>query len=182
MEKKESDKKMNKKLMTAMVIPLILIAMGGLGYAMWTDSVTKTITATAGSVDIDITGARFAGITSPATGSLVVWDENSASFTASNVFPSCIMHIEVDVMNVGTLPVTMNYTITVTVWPSECVEESGDFGYVKAGVWYSWAVPLTIDPGETVIMYNCFHFNCQDHPEIQGTTGTITVTYTGTQP
>jgi len=183
MEKKESDKKMNKKLMTAMVIPLILIAIGGLGYSVWTDSVTKTITATAGSVKIDITGARFESITSPATGGLTDFTADLARFWANNVFPSCVMHIEVDVKNVGTLPVKMSYTIAVGLpWPSECVEESENFGYVKAGTWHLWTDPLTIDPGETVIMYNCFHFNCQEHPEIQGTTTTITVTYTGTQP
>jgi hypothetical protein len=182
MEKKESDKKMNKRLMTTMVIPLIFIAISGLGYASWTDSVSKTITATAGSVDIDITDARFITISSPATGALIGFTESLARFSADNVFPSCVMHIEVDVANDGTLPVKMSYTITVTGWDPACVEKSGDFGYVKGGIWHSWADPLTIAPGETVTMYNCFHFNCQSHPEIQGTTATITVTYTGTQP
>jgi hypothetical protein len=47
-------RKMNKKLLTALLLPLMLFPMVSFAYAHWTDSVTKQIKLHAGTVEVEI--------------------------------------------------------------------------------------------------------------------------------
>jgi len=53
-KRKEVEKGMNKKLLVALILPLMLIPLTSFAYAHWTDKVTKQIKLHAGTVEVEI--------------------------------------------------------------------------------------------------------------------------------
>ena len=165
-----------------LIIPLILIAMGGLAYATWTDSVYKTVTATAGTVDIEVYYAwRKYGPTVTVT-----WTADTASFTWPDpLYPCWEADIGMHIKNVGSLPVRIDAVVYTSDNPPMfgCFEITDDFATSPDySTWTPASLPVTLAPGEYLEVQEYLHFDCQELQEqAQGQTITITATITAVQ-
>lgn len=172
---------MHKLLASTLMVPLILIAIGGLGYAMWTDNVTKTISATAGTVDIRVWYAwRKYGPTVTVT-----WTTETASFTWPDpLYPGWEAGMGMHIKNIGSLPVRIDAVVYTSTNPPlfACFTIKSDFASSPDyNTWTPTTLPVTLAPGAYLDVQEYLHFDCQEHPELMGQTITITATITAVQ-
>jgi hypothetical protein len=106
---------MNKKLMTALLVPLMLIAVAGFGYAAFTSSVTESVSATAGTTNIDFIGTPSISFSHPyMTGTVVITDVNTLTVTASNFAPGDTATVTFTIQNTGSLPAALSKDVGAT--------------------------------------------------------------------
>jgi len=96
----------NSKLIPAIFIPMVFIAMSGYTYAHWTDSVFKNYRMHVGCVDTEIKTYK---VLSPYNDDLIdTWPPDgptrTLSISAENVFPGWYAWIGFIIQNQGTLP------------------------------------------------------------------------------
>ena len=102
---------MNKKLMTTMLIPLALMLVVAFGYAQFTSQITETVTATAGSFDIEFTGTPTITFSSGyMTGSATITSPTTLTVTASNFAPGDYATVTFYIISTGTLPGVLSET------------------------------------------------------------------------
>ena len=124
---------MNKKLVTAVLVPLMLMLVAGFGYANWTDSVAVNVAATTGDVEFRILAF---GVCSQ-SGELAISAEGvgtypyeSINVVMSNTYPGSWAYFCLKVKNTG--------TISVELYRMRIVYVSGEAGWMP---WYRFGIP-----------------------------------------
>ncbi len=155
---------MNKKLVSAMLVPLMLIAVAGFGYAAFTSEVTESVKATAGTIDIDFTGTPSISFSHPEymTGSVSI-NDGTLTVTASNFAPGDTATVTFQIKNTGSLPGTLR----------EEVSNPSPFTY-------SDNLPSTIGAGDTITVTATITLPSGTDNAAQGARVTFTVTITAT--
>jgi len=102
-----------KKIMATFAILMIALSFAGYAYAMWTKTLTINVKVNTGKVDIEWSykGALINGNKTIGSHQLVVATldgeitGNELNVTIANAFPGLYGWLEIDVHNVGTIPV-----------------------------------------------------------------------------
>ena len=106
---------MNKKLMTALLVPLMLIAVAGFGYAAFTATVTESVSAQAGTTDIHFTGTPTIEFSHDyMSGSVSKTSDYTLSVTASNFAPGDTATVTFNITNAGSLPAKLTEEVGTT--------------------------------------------------------------------
>jgi len=124
---------MNKKLMTALLVPLMLIAVAGFGYAQWTDSIAINTTATTGDVEFRILGIGVwnqSGELSFSASGVGDYPYEAVNLVISNTYPGSWAFIWLKVKNTG--------TISVKLYRMRIVFTGGNSGWMS---YYRFAIP-----------------------------------------
>jgi len=134
----------NSKLIPAIFIPMIFIAMSGYTYAHWTDSVFKDYRMHVGCVDTEIKTYK---VLSPYNDDLIdTWPPDgptrTLSISAENVFPGWYAWIGFIIQNQGTLPALIHaptYRVSdgVGIW-DWFIHEEYFYGQIIDGTSYGW--------------------------------------------
>ncbi len=124
---------MNKKLLTAVLVPLMLMLVASFGYAAWTDSIAIYTTATTGDVEFRILAF---GVCSK-SGELAIsasgvgdYPHESITVTISNTYPGCWAYFCLRVKNTG--------TISVKLYRLRIAYKDGNAGWMD---YYYFAIP-----------------------------------------
>jgi hypothetical protein len=175
---------MDKRLITALLVPLTLILLASFAYAQWTDSVFINATATTGDIEIKVT---YAWLESPFPQNLVTvtWTDDAASFAVGGyIYPGFTLNTGTDLKNVGSLPAkieTIAYSYTPTIIQSYFTI-TNDFAFSPDGsTWKGTTLPVTLLPGQYLKIHQSIKFNVDAPNEAQALSITITATVTAIQ-
>jgi len=108
---------MNKKLMAAMLVPLMLILVAGFGYAAFTSTITESVTATAGTVNIYFTGTPSTTVSHSnymTCNASISADGKTLTVRASNFAPGDTATVTFQIVNSGSLPANLSESISPT--------------------------------------------------------------------
>ncbi|MGB9778862.1 MAG: hypothetical protein ACPLW8_05605 [Candidatus Bathyarchaeales archaeon] len=131
---------MNKKLLTAVLVPLTIMLVAGFGFAAFTAQVNDYVSATAGTFDIDITGSPTVTCSaSYMTGTVTHPNINEIDVTVTNFAPGDYATVVFNITNTGSLPGNLNEQIIPT----------GGLSNISPFT-YSDNLPSSISPGQTV--------------------------------
>jgi uncharacterized membrane protein len=150
--------KMNRKLMTAMLIPFMLMLAVAFGYAAWTSSITESITATAGTINVQFVNSGSWYINGPPYVTVDFTGTTGSTLVASvsNFEPGDSVTIYFQIQNTGSLPVSSiasSYPLPHT---------QGDFTYsdtvtgaldVGQALWYTATITASasLTQGESTV-------------------------------
>jgi len=131
---------MDKKLVGAMLVPLMVMLVAGFGYAAYMRQVNDYVSATAGTFDIDITGSpRISCSASYMTGTVTHPNINEIDVTVSNFAPGDYATVTFNITNTGSLP----GRLTEEIIPTGGLNSISPFTY-------SDNLPRSINPGQTI--------------------------------
>jgi len=123
---------MNKKLLTAVLVPLMLMLVASFGYAQWTDSVAVNVAATTGDVEFRILAfgvcSQSGGLVFTGEGSY--GEVDSISLTMDRTYPGCWAYFSLQVRNTG--------TISLKLYRMRIVYTGGNAGWMD---YYYFAIP-----------------------------------------
>jgi len=101
----------NHKLITALLIPMLLIPMAGFGYAHWTDSVTKQIKMHVGCFEVEIKTYKILSPWDdelierwPSDDELEAMDGTSTIWFSTHIFPGWYAWVGFIIQNQGMFP------------------------------------------------------------------------------
>ncbi|MEM3459018.1 MAG: hypothetical protein QXN36_00305 [Candidatus Bathyarchaeia archaeon] len=196
----------NIQVIILLVIPLMLIILGSLGYAAWTDQITTTAELEAAEYNIEIINVwiqHYNGL-----GCQLLWEEGGKdiSFTDEALFPGWNLTLISQIHNkaiteswVATVNYTLYYEDPQTGNWIECTEQdlyalfrikyTGAF-YLDPGPDQTWDTPddTPMPPDYQWIpctqIYNKqnLYFDAQDRPDLAGTSFSIRVAIIATYP
>lgn len=155
---------MNRKFGAALLVPLMLVALAGLGFATFTSTATMQVLATAGTIDADFASASVYSKPDYTTTS-ITGTGNALVVTIGALAPGDQVIVQFNIQNLGNLPGTLSTQVT---------EASG-----AGPLTYSDTVSGTIGAGATQGTYYAYI----TLPAGKGTAGTLygfTVTLTAT--
>lgn len=202
---KRHNRNRNVQVITVLVLPLLFIILGSLGYATWTDTISTTATLTSATYQIEILDCwkqEYNG-----QGCTLIWEVGGKdiSFTDEALFPGWQLTLFTKIHNkdesfswVAVINYTLYYSLDGVNW-IQCNEAElyNQFGIEYAGGFYLdpgldgiWNtlddVPMppeyTMDPCTSVYSKQSLLFNAQDRPDLSGKTFNIKVVYTATYP
>jgi len=127
---------MDKKLVGAMLVPLMVMLVAGFGYAAYERRVNDYVSASAGTFDIDITGSPTISCSeSYMTGTVTHPNINEIDVTVSNFAPGDYATVIFNITNTGSLPGRLREEII----PANISPFT-----------YSDDLPSLINPGQTI--------------------------------
>jgi len=178
---------MNKKLVALFNLILVLTAINGLGYSLW--SKTLTITGTVTMAELNVVIESYKAITpvgydevAPIS-SVLSPDGRTLEVSCDNVFPCWLVWVGLDTHNIGTVPANVKNVVISFEDPNNIqqhfeIEEyfygpydDGNFkvvwGDVKADdlpFGGSQSLPIPIDPCQHAIAWMKIHFKDTSDP------------------
>jgi predicted ribosomally synthesized peptide with SipW-like signal peptide len=112
----------SKKLMTGLtILVVVMLALMGVGYAAWTDQLNINGTVTTGTLDVKLQVPGF----DPSQGCTMVLSNGDDTLTlaATNVTPGMVCWSQIEVNNVGSIPVLISVDSVETgagFWDMDC--------------------------------------------------------------
>jgi hypothetical protein len=202
---KHHSRSRNVQVITVLVLPLLFIILGSLGYAAWSDTISTTATFTSATYDVEILDCwkqEYNG-----QGCTLIWEVGGKdiSFTDEALFPGWQLTLFTKIHNkdqsqswVAVINYTLYYSDDGVNW-IQCnetelynqyrIQYTGGF-YLDPGPDGTWNTPddtpmppdYTIDPCTCVYNKQNLFFDAQDHPELSGKSFSIKVVITATYP
>jgi uncharacterized membrane protein len=129
---------MNKKL-AVLLVPLMLIAVAGFGYAAYMRQVNDYVSATAGTFDIDITGSPTISCSESYMTGNVAHSQNEIDVNVTNFAPGDYATVTFDITNTGSLP----GKLTEQIIPTGGLKSISPFTYNDN-------LPSSINAGQTI--------------------------------
>jgi hypothetical protein len=166
-----------KIVWTALIVVGVL-SVSGLGFAAWTTTATINGTGSAGNINLDFANVNTNLLTNTPSyttcTSAVGTPPNTATVTATNFDAESMCVIYANLTNTGSLPIT---SLTVSISVTSNVTGCWDAQTIQS--------PSTsVGPGSTTttgwIGFFELEENSQAHNNCELSTGTLTVTFTGT--
>jgi len=180
-----------RRLMFALLAPLMFIPLVGFGYAKWTNTITVVSYMQSGDESIRIT--RYSVTYYNGYGDFKLeGTEDTIFFEDNNIFPGWELELLVEIHNDGTVPVYISYQIyywdrdqTDWVQVSDPPMELYDKFRIVYTDWLHdevgepWDPEIYLWPCETVSKIERILFDAQDRPDLQDETFTIKVEILG---
>ena len=189
---------MNRKLVALFNLMLVLVAISGLAYSHWSDTLTITGTVTMAEINVVIESykaivpvgqdelAPIATVLSP--------DASTLEISCDNVFPCWLVWVGLNTHNIGTVPVSVKNVAIAFEDPNNIKEhfvieeyffgpyDDGDFKVVWGDVRVddlpfdgSSPLPIAMEPCRHVIAWIKIHFDT-DNTEVMNKSIKIFIT------
>jgi hypothetical protein len=141
--------KMDKKLIIAVLVPLMIMIVAAYGYASFTSQIGENITATAGNLTVNFINSGAWSITGPPYVIVSFTGTTSTLLVAkvSNFAPGDVVTINFEVQNTGSLPITsISSNYGTGVWLGNFLYTDNVAGSLTIGQTWWFTATITAGP------------------------------------